>query len=81
MNTIATIFGYLFLALLGIFALMLFIQTNMDLWNEIGKDWWKTTKMGMKISNKRNGVTILTDQEYEQMLYGGQIKHNITINK
>ena len=81
MNTIATIFGYLFLFIIGIFVLMIFIQTFSDLWKEVGKDWWKTTKVGMKINNKSNNVKVLTDEEYEKILYGGMIKSNIILDK
>ena len=81
MNTIASIFGYLFLFIIGIFVLMIFIQTFSDLWKEVGMDWWKTTKVGMKINNKRNNVKVLTNEEYENILYGGMIKSNIILDK
>lgn len=84
MSIITTIFGYLFFAIIGFFAVIIFIQCNRELWNEIGKDmwndllnWFKTTKIGMKINNKVNRVTVLADEE----VYDRQIKHNIIINK
>lgn len=84
MNTIATIFGYLFVLGLGIFVIMIFIQTSFDLFNEMKseiQDWFKTTKVGMWYNNKKNKVKVLTDAEYVQMMMSGKIKRNIIINK
>jgi len=81
MNMITTIFSYIMMLFIGVIVVMIFIQSNKELWNEIGKDItndiknrFKATRLGMWIINKRNGVTILSDREYDNLLKSGKIK-------
>ena len=86
-----TIFGTLFILFFGVISIMIFIQTNVELWNEIGKDFWSNmksavinwfnnTKMGIWYKNKKNKVEILSDREYRNLMKLGRIKNtNIVI--
>ena len=86
-----TIFGTLFILFFGVISIMIFIQTNMEFWNEIGKDFWSNmkstvinwfnnTKMGMWYKNKKNKIEILSDREYRNLMKLGRIKNtNIVI--
>ena len=86
-----TIFGTLFILFFGVISIMIFIQTNMEFWNEIGKDFWSNmkstvinwfnnTKMGMWYKNKKNKIEILSDREYRNLMKLGRIKNtNIII--
>ena len=86
-----TIFATLFILFFEVISIMIFIQTNVELWNEIGKDFWsnmKSTvinwfnniKMGMLYKNKKNKVEILSDREYRNLMKLGRIKNtNIVI--
>lgn len=65
------------------FVVVLFIQTNKEVWNEYGKDLFeklinrmKTTSIGMWVNNKLNKVDILTDREYAEILINtkGELK-------
>ena len=85
METIRTIFYVIGMIVATIFILGLFIQTNKELWEEVGKDalaeikeWFKHTKLGMWYSNKKNGVTILSERKYNKLLKSGEMK-NIVI--
>ncbi len=80
METVRTIFYAIGMIAAIIFVLNLFIQTNKELWDEVGKDtvaeikdWFKTTSLGMWYSNKKNGIKILSDKEYENLLKEGKI--------
>ena len=86
-----TIFATLFILFFGVISIMIFIQTNVEFWNEIGKDFWSNmkstvinwfnnTKMGMWYKNKKNKVEILSDREYRNLMKLGRIKNtNIVI--
>ena len=86
-----TIFGTLFILFFGVISIMIFIQTNVEFWNEIGKDFWSNmkstvinwfnnTKMGMWYKNKKNKIEILSDREYRNLMKLGRIKNtNIII--
>ena len=85
-----TIFTTLFILFFGAITIMIFIQTNVELWNEVGKDFWNdmksnitdwfdNTKMSMWYKNKKNGVKILSDRKYEKLLKSGRIKSTIII--
>ena len=86
-----TIFATLFILFFGVISIMIFIQTNVEFWNEIGKDFWSNmkstvinwfnnTKMGMWYKNKKNKVEILSDGEYRNLMKLGRIKNtNIVI--
>ena len=86
-----TIFATLFILFFEVISIMIFIQTNVELWNEIGKDFWSNmkstvinwfnnTKMGMWYKNKKNKVEILSDREYRNLMKLGRIKNtNIVI--
>lgn len=61
-----------------LFVTILFIQTHKEIWNEMTpeiKEWFKTTRLGMWYNNKKNGVTILTDKEYCNILKSGNIRY------
>lgn len=80
------VFFFVF-AIIMMVSILIFIQAILDLWDNIGRDvfrsiedWFHRTDVGARMINQKNGVTILTDEEYEEMLYGGQIKHNIIID-
>ena len=86
-----TIFTTIFILFIGAISIMLFIKTNVELWNGIGKDlwneiksnivnWFNNTKMGMWYKNKKNKVEILSDREYRNLMKLGRIKNtNIVI--
>lgn len=85
-----TIFTTLFILFFGAITIMIFIQTNVELWNEVGKEawddmkssvinWFNDTKMGMWYKNKKNKVEILSDREYKNLMKSGQIKNTIII--
>ena len=79
--------------LLFVLATLIFIQVNVELWNEIGddifhdakksvkkktakvKDWYKGTRLFMWGNNRKNGVKILSEKEYLQLLQEGKIKY------
>ena len=90
MNTISTILYVVVILAFGLFALGIFIQTNVELWNEVGKEvwddmksdvinWFNDTKMSMWYKNKKNKVGILSDWEYENLMKSGQIKNIIIV--
>ena len=85
-----TIFTTLFILFFGAITIMIFIQTNVELWNEVGKDFWNDmksnitdwfndTKMGMWYKNKKNKVEILSDMEYKNLMESGRIKNTIIV--
>ena len=85
-----TIFTTLFILFFGAITIIIFIQTNVELWNEIGKDFWNdmksnitdwfdNTKMSMWYKNKKNKVEILSDREYKNLMESGRIKNTIIV--
>lgn len=85
-----TIFTTLVVLFIGIISIMIFIQTNVELWNEVGKNLWNDmkstvinrfndTKIGMWYKNKKNKVEILSDRKYNRLLKSGQIKNIIVV--
>ena len=87
MDTIFSIISVLFI---GAISIIIFIQTNVELWNEVGKEvwgdmkstvtnWFNDTKMGMWYKNKKNKVEILSDWEYKNLMKSGQIKNTIIV--
>ena len=86
-NIITNCVFFFVFAIIMLVSILIFIQAIIDLWDNIGRDvfrsiedWFHRTDVGARMINEKNGVTILTDEEYEEMLYGGQIKHNIIID-
>ena len=90
MNTISTILYVVVMLVFAPLVLGIFIQTNVELWNEVGKEvwddmkstvinWFNDTKMGMWYKNKKNKVEILSDWEYKNLLESGQIKNIIIV--
>ena len=90
METIRTILYVVVELAFGLLALGIFIQTNVELWNEVGKEawddmkssvinWFNDTKMGMWYKNKKNKVEILSDWEYKNLMKSGQIKNIIIV--
>ena len=83
MDTIFSIISVLFI---GAISIIIFIQTNVELWNEVGKDLWNEmkhkfndTKVGMWHKNRKNGVEILSDRKYKYLVKSGQIKNTIIV--
>ena len=83
MDTIFSIISVLFI---GAISIIIFIQTNVELWNEVGKDFWNEvkykfngTKVGMWYKNRKNGVEILSDRKYKYLVKSGQIKNTIIV--
>ena len=83
MDTIFSIISVLFI---GAISIIIFIQTNVELWNEVGKDFWNEmkykfndTKVGMWYTNKKNKVEIISEWEYKNLLRSGQIKNTIIV--
>lgn len=85
-----TIFTTLFILFFGAITIMIFIQTNVELWNEVGKEawddmkstvinWFNGTKMSMWYKNKKNKVEILSEWEYKNLMKSGQIKNIIIV--
>ena len=86
MNAISTILYVVAMLAFGLLALGIFIQTNVELWNEVGKDFWNEmkckfndTKVGMWYKNRKNGVEILSDRKYKYLVKSGQIKNTIIV--
>ena len=90
MNTISTILYVVVMLVFTPLVLGIFIQTNVELWDEVGKEvwgdmksavinWFNDTKMGMWYKNKKNKVEILSDWEYENLMKSGQIKNIIIV--
>ena len=90
METIRTILYVVVELAFGLLALGIFIQTNVELWNEVGKEvwddmkstvinWFNDTKISMMYKNKKNKVEILSDWEYTTLMKSGQIKNTIII--
>ena len=90
MNTISTILYVVVMLVFGPLVLGIFIQSNVELWNEVGKDFWNDmksnitdwfndTKMGMWYKNKKNKVEILSDMEYKNLMKSGRIKNTIIV--
>lgn len=86
-NIITNCVFFFVFAIIMLVSILIFIQAILDLWDKIGRDvfrsindWFLRTDAGARMINLKNGITILTDDEYEEMLYGGQIKYNIIID-
>ena len=90
METIRTILYVVVELAFGLLALGIFIQTNVELWNEVGKEvwgdmkstvtnWFNDTKISMMYKNKKNKVEILSDWEYKNLMKSGQIKNTIIV--
>ena len=90
MNAISTILYVIVMLVFGLLALGIFIQANVELWNEIGKNFWNDmkstiikwfydTKLGMWYKNKKNRVTILSDREYQKLLKSDRNKNIIIV--
>ena len=78
METIRTILYVVVELAFGLLALGIFIQTNVELWNEM-KHKFNDTKVGMWYKNRKNGVEILSDRKYKHLLKSGQIKNIIIV--
>jgi hypothetical protein len=63
--------------LIGILAVKVFVESFKEARKEFGpelKEWFKGTKLGMWYTNKKNGVTVLSDRQYRKLLKSGEIK-------
>ena len=85
-----TIFTIIFILFIGVVSFIHFIQIIVELWNEVGKDFWKNikstiinwfndTEIGMWYTNKKNKVEIISEWEYKNLLKSDQIKNTIII--
>ena len=88
MDIITTIFNTIFTIIvagfIGLVTIAIFIQSTVELQREMKpeiQDWFKTTKLGMWYSNRKNKVKVLSDLEYNQMMMSGKVKGNIVIDK
>ena len=88
MDIITTIFNTIFTIVvagfIGLVAIAIFIQSTVELRREMKpeiRDWFKTTKLGMWYSNRKNKVKVLSDLEYNQMMMSGKVKGNIVIDE
>ena len=90
MNAISTILYVVVMLVFAPLVLGIFIQTNVELWNEVGKEawddmkstvinWFNGTKMSMWYKNKKNKVEILSEWEYKNLMKSGQIKNIIIV--
>ena len=90
MNTISTILYVVVMLVFAPLVLGIFIQTNVELWDEVGKEvwgdmkstvinWFNGTKMSMWYKNKKNKVEILSEWEYKNLMKSGQIKNIIIV--
>jgi hypothetical protein len=80
------------LIVFAVIALYIFLVCAVDLHNEIGRGyledmkstvntWYENSRLNMWISNKRNGVTFISDNEYARLQRKGKIKCNIVIGE
>ena len=85
-----TIFTIIFILFIGVVSTIHFIQIIVELWNEVGKDFWKNikstiinwfndTEIGMWSTNKETKVQIISEWEYKYLLASVQIKNTIII--
>ena len=84
MDIITTIFTTILVIFIGIVAIAIFIQTNVDLWKEVKpeiKSWFNSTRIGMWYKNRKNKVKILTESEYDYLVRSGMIKSTIVIDE
>ena len=84
MDIITTIFTTIFVIFIGIVAIMIFIQSNVDLWKEVKpeiKSWLRGTRLEMWYKNYKNKVKILTESEYDYLVRSGKIKSTIVIDE
>lgn len=77
---------------LFLLATLIFIQTNVELWEETGKDmfsdmkstvkdWYKNTRFHMWRTNRKNGVKILSDRQYRILQREGKLKGYIIVKE
>jgi len=80
-----TFFLSIILITIFIFTLGIAVNCFIDLWREFAderkqmkksvKDWYKKTRLFMWSSNRKNGITIISEKEYNRMLKNGEIKY------
>lgn len=76
MNTVSTILYVIMMIVTFIFALGIFVQNSNEMWENFKKDytpWFKNTKVGMRYFNRKNGVKVLTEREYCNILKSSKI--------
>ena len=84
MDIITTIFTTILAIFIGIVALMIFIQSNVDLWKAVKPEiqrWLRGTRLEMWYKNRKNKVKILTKSEYDYLVRSGKIKSTIVIDE
>lgn len=63
--------------LMSILVVKVFVESFKEVRKEYEpelKEWFKNTKLGMWYTNKKNGVTVLSDRKYRKLLKSGKIK-------
>ena len=76
MELITDIFIYMTLTVIFCLSTGIFVQTSKEMWENFKEDypdWGKNTGIGMWLNNRKNGVTILTEEEYENLRKSGKI--------
>lgn len=84
MDIITTIFTTILAIFIGIVVIMIFIQSNVDLWKEVKPEiqsWLRGTRLEMWYKNHKNKVKILTKSEYDYLVRSGKIKSTIVIDE
>ena len=82
----------LIIVILTIISVGVFCKSFKDVQNEVGKEylnylkstvmkWYENTRMAMWLRNKRNGVTVLSENKYQRMVRNGMIKEVIVIEE
>lgn len=71
-----------------VIAVSTFIYTLKESWDEIGKNLWNdlksnvsyyfyNTRLGMWYKNKQNGVTVLSERQYQRLIKKNNVKQRI----
>jgi len=84
MDIITTIFTTIIMVFIGLVAIAIFIQSNVDLWKEMKPEiqsWLRGTRLEMWYKNHKNKVKILTKSEYDYLVRSGKIKSTIVIDE
>lgn len=84
MDIITTIFTTILAIFIGIVVLMIFIQSNVDLWKAVKPEIQsrlRGTRLEMWYKNRKNKVKILTKSQYDHLVRSGKIKSTIVIDE
>ena len=84
MDIITTIFTTIIMVFIGLVTIVIFIQSNVDLWKVVKPEiqsWLRGTRLEMWYKNHKNKVKILTKSEYDYLVRSGKIKSTIVIDE